>query len=101
MGMLDEAKAGKDLMATFDTTEGQIVVKLFTKDAPVTVQNFVGLATGEKDWTDPKDGAAKKGVPLYDGTIFHRCISDFMIQGGDPLGRGTGGPGYQFEDEFK
>jgi peptidyl-prolyl cis-trans isomerase A (cyclophilin A) len=76
-----------------------IVVKLFSKDAPKTVENFVGLATGEKEWTDPKSGEATTR-PLYDGTIFHRCIADFMIQGGDPLGRGTGGPGYKFGDEF-
>jgi peptidyl-prolyl cis-trans isomerase A (cyclophilin A) len=101
MGMMDEARAGKDLYATFDTTEGTIVVKLFAKDAPKTVENFVGLATGEKTWTDPATGESKQGVPLYDGTIFHRCIKDFMVQGGDPLGRGTGGPGYKFEDEFK
>ena len=101
MGMLDEAKAGKDLYATFDTTEGAVVVKLFTQDAPKTVQNFVGLATGEKDWTHPESGQVQKGVPLYDGTIFHRCISNFMVQGGDPLGRGTGGPGFKFEDEFQ
>jgi peptidyl-prolyl cis-trans isomerase A (cyclophilin A) len=101
MGMMDEVRAGKDLYATFDTTEGQIVVKLFSKDAPKTVENFVGLATGEKEWTHPANGEKKKGTPLYDGTIFHRCISDFMIQGGDPLGQGTGGPGYRFEDEFQ
>ncbi|MFL5318417.1 MAG: peptidylprolyl isomerase [Myxococcaceae bacterium] len=101
MGMMDEAKAGKDLYATFDTTEGTVVVKLFSKDAPKTVENFVGLATGEKEWTHPANNEKKKGTPLYDGTIFHRCISDFMVQGGDPLGRGTGGPGYRFEDEFQ
>ena len=101
MAMLDEVKAGKDLYAHFDTTEGKVVVKLFTKDAPKTVENFVGLATGEKEWTDPATRAKKTGTPLYDGTIFHRCIGDFMIQGGDPLGRGTGGPGYQFADEFQ
>ena len=101
MGMVDEVKAGKDLYAHFDTTEGKVVVKLFTKDAPKTVENFVGLATGEKEWTDPATRAKKTGTPLYDGTIFHRCIKDFMIQGGDPLGRGTGGPGYKFEDEFR
>ena len=100
MGMIDEAKAGADLYATFDTTEGEIVVKLFTKDAPKTVENFVGLATGEKDWVHPQTRAAQSGVPLYDGTVFHRCIGNFMVQGGDPLGKGTGGPGYQFEDEF-
>jgi peptidyl-prolyl cis-trans isomerase A (cyclophilin A) len=101
MGMMDEARAGKDLYATFDTTEGQIVVKLLPKDAPETVQNFVGLATGEKEWKHPATGERMVGKPLYDGTIFHRCIPDFMIQGGDPLGRGTGGPGYQFKDEFQ
>src|SRR3954463_4936918 len=101
MGMMDEARAGKDLYATFDTTEGQVVVRLFAKEAPKTVENFVGLATGEKDWTHPATEKAMKGAPLYDGTILHRCIKDFMIQGGDPLGRGTGGPGFKFEDEFQ
>jgi peptidyl-prolyl cis-trans isomerase A (cyclophilin A) len=101
MAMLDEVKAGKDLYAHFDTTEGKVVVKLFTKDAPKTVENFVGLATGEKEWTDPASRTKKTATPLYNGTIFHRCIADFMVQGGDPLGRGTGGPGYQFADEFQ
>jgi len=101
MGMIDEVRAGKELYAHFDTTEGQIVVKLFSKDAPKTVENFVGLATGEKEWTDPNDQKKKVGVPLYDGTIFHRCIKDFMVQGGDPLGQGVGGPGFKFEDEFQ
>ncbi len=101
MGMMDEARAGNDLYATFDTTEGKIVVKLFSKDAPKTVENFVGLATGEKDWKHPQTSQAMSGTPLYNGTIFHRCIPNFMIQGGDPLGRGTGGPGYRFEDEFQ
>ena len=100
MGMIDDVRAGKDLYAHFDTTEGKIVVKLFPKDAPKTVENFVGLATGEKEWTDPNT-QTKSQKPLYDGTVFHRCIPDFMIQGGDPLGQGTGGPGYKFEDEFK
>src|ERR1044072_6575991 len=100
MGMMDEARTGKDLYATFDTTEGTIVVKLFTKDAPKTVENFVGLATGEKEWTDPRSREPKQGVPLDDGTILHPCIANFMVQGGDPLGQGTGGPGYKFEDEF-
>ena len=77
------------------------MVRLFTKDAPKTVENFVGLATGEKEWTNPDTGEQQTGEPLYDGTIFHRCIRDFMVQGGDPLGRGTGGPGYKFEDEFQ
>ncbi len=101
MGMMDEARSGTELYAKFDTTEGLIVVRLLTKDAPKTVENFVGLATGEKQWTHPGSGEEKKNTPLYDGTIFHRCIKDFMIQGGDPLGRGTGGPGYRFEDEFQ
>ena len=101
MGMMDEARAGNDLYATFDTTEGQIVVKLFAKDAPETVQNFVGLATGEKEWTHPATRERMTGKPLYDGTIFHRCIPNFMIQGGDPLGQGIGGPGYKFKDEFQ
>jgi peptidyl-prolyl cis-trans isomerase A (cyclophilin A) len=100
MGMMEDAKAGKDLCATFDTTEGTIVVKLYAKDAPKTVENFVGLATGEKEWTHPATGEKQKNTPLYNGTVFHRCISNFMVQGGDPLGRGTGGPGYKFEDEF-
>ncbi len=101
MGMMEEARAGKELYATFSTSEGTIVVKLFAKDAPKTVENFVGLATGEKAWTHPGTGEAMNKKPLYDGTIFHRCITNFMIQGGDPLGRGTGGPGYKFEDEFQ
>jgi peptidyl-prolyl cis-trans isomerase A (cyclophilin A) len=101
MGMMDEARAGKDLYATFDTTQGKVVVKLFPKDAPKTVENFVGLATGEKEWTHPQTSEKRTGTPLYDGTVFHRCIPQFMVQGGDPLGRGTGGPGYRFEDEFK
>lgn len=101
MGMMEEARAGSELFATFETTEGRIVVRLFTKDAPMTVENFVGLATGEKRWEHPETGEAQEGKPLYDGTIFHRCIKDFMIQGGDPLGRGTGGPGFKFGDEFQ
>ena len=100
MGMMDEARAGHDLYATFDTTEGTIVCRLFPKDAPKTVENFVGLACGEKEWTHPH-GEKMKGKALYDGTIFHRCIPNFMIQGGDPEGTGRGGPGYRFEDEFQ
>ncbi len=100
MGIMEDARAGQDLYATFATTEGKIVIRLFAKDAPKTVENFVGLASGEKEWTHPATGEKQKGVPLYDGTIFHRCIKEFMVQGGDPLGRGTGGPGYKFEDEF-
>jgi len=94
------AQEGKDLYATLKTSEGDIVVHLYSKDAPKTVANFVGLATGEKEWTDPKTHQ-KTRRPLYDGTIFHRVIPNFMIQGGDPLGTGVGDPGYRFEDEFK
>lgn len=86
--------------AVIKTNRGDVVVELFGNHAPKTVQNFVGLATGTQEWTDPASGETKNGVPLYDGTIFHRIIADFMIQGGDPLGQGIGGPGYQFEDEF-
>ena len=88
-----------DLTATLRTNRGTVVVKLFPDQAPKTVRNFVELAEGGREWTDPatrKAGTAK----LYDGTIFHRVIPDFMIQGGDPLGTGTGGPGYKFGDEI-
>ncbi len=88
-----------DLYATFQTSEGNLVIKLFEKEAPKTIANFVGLATGKKQWTDPRSGQ-KSNAPLYDGTVFHRVIPQFMIQGGDPLGTGTGDPGYRFEDEF-
>jgi peptidyl-prolyl cis-trans isomerase A (cyclophilin A) len=84
--------------ATFETSMGTFTVRLLSDHAPRTVENFVGLATGRKAWTDPRDGTSKT-TPLYDGTIFHRVIPDFMIQGGDPKGTGTGGPGYMFEDE--
>jgi peptidyl-prolyl cis-trans isomerase A (cyclophilin A) len=85
--------------ATLHTSLGDIVIELFPNHAPKTVENFVGLATGAKEWTDPRTGK-KSNEKLYDGTIFHRVISGFMIQGGDPLGQGFGGPGYQFADEF-
>jgi peptidyl-prolyl cis-trans isomerase A (cyclophilin A) len=88
------------LYARFVTSMGNIVIKLEEQRAPNTVKNFVGLATGAQEWKDPRTGETKKGVPYYDGTIFHRVIPDFMIQGGDPLGQGTGGPGYKFKDEF-
>jgi peptidyl-prolyl cis-trans isomerase A (cyclophilin A) len=94
------AQDGRPLYATLKTNEGDIVVMLYSKDAPKTVANFVGLASGEKEWTDPKTHQ-KARRPLYDGTIFHRVIPNFMVQGGDPLGNGTGDPGYKFEDEFK
>ena len=85
--------------AHFDTTEGSFTMRLFEKEAPQTVANFVGLAEGTKEWKDPATGAKKK-APFYNGIVFHRVIGGFMIQGGDPLGQGTGGPGYQFADEF-
>jgi peptidyl-prolyl cis-trans isomerase A (cyclophilin A) len=93
--------AGQELYATITTTMGAFTVKLYSKDAPKTVRNFVGLATGEREWRHPATGEIKKGVPLYPGTIFHRVIEGFMIQGGDPLGTGVGDPGYRFEDEFQ
>jgi peptidyl-prolyl cis-trans isomerase A (cyclophilin A) len=82
-----------------DTTQGRVVVRLFPDHAPKTVANFVELAEGGRQWTDPQTRQATTGK-LYDGTIFHRVIPDFMIQGGDPLGTGTGGPGYKFADEI-
>lgn len=85
--------------AQFTTTEGQFTLQLFDQEAPRTVENFVGLAEGTKEWTDPRTNE-KVTTPYYDGTIFHRVINGFMIQGGDPLGQGIGGPGYNFADEF-
>jgi peptidyl-prolyl cis-trans isomerase A (cyclophilin A) len=89
----------EEIYATFQTSMGDIVLKLMPQKAPRTVENFVGLAEGTKEWTDPKTGQKVKR-PLYDGTVFHRVIAQFMIQGGDPLGNGTGGPGYRFGDEI-
>ena len=86
--------------ALINTSEGAIVCRLFEKDAPKTVANFVDLAEGKRDWTHPSTGKKSKDR-LYDGTIFHRVIPSFMIQGGDPMGSGMGGPGYKFEDETK
>ncbi len=85
--------------ATLHTSLGDIVIELFPNHAPKTVANFVELATGAREWVDPRNGE-KTTANLFDGTIFHRVIEGFMIQGGDPLGRGTGGPGYRFADEF-
>lgn len=85
--------------ATLHTNMGDIVIDLFPHHAPKTVANFVELATGQREWTHPKTGKKSKDH-LYDGTVFHRVISGFMIQGGDPAGNGTGGPGYKFADEF-
>jgi peptidyl-prolyl cis-trans isomerase A (cyclophilin A) len=92
--------AGKgELIATITTNVGTVKCQLFADKAPATVANFVGLATGKKTWLDPKSNKLQKNKPFYDGTVFHRVIPDFMIQGGDPLGTGTGGPGYEFADE--
>jgi|SRR5579871_3874444 len=94
-----QLKPGEKLYAEFDTSEGKIKAELFWEKAPATVRNFVELAQGKKSWVDPKTNAQVQ-KPLYDGTIFHRVIKGFMIQGGDPKGDGTGGPGYRFKDEF-
>ena len=87
------------MYAHFTTSEGKFTIQLFDQEAPKTVENFVGLAQGTKEWTDPRTGRTGSG-PYYNGTVFHRVIDGFMIQGGDPLGQGTGGPGYKFADEF-
>ena len=87
------------LTATLTTTQGTVTIRLFPDHAPKTVRNFVELAEGGREWTDPRTRAMTK-EKFYDGTIFHRVIPGFMIQGGDPLGTGTGGPGYQFGDEI-
>ena len=89
----------EEIYATFHTSAGEIVVKLLPEKAPKTVENFVGLAEGTREWTDPKTRQQVKR-PLYDGTMFHRVIPDFMIQGGDPQGNGRGGPGYMFRNEI-
>jgi len=91
--------SSEELTATLHTSKGDVVVRLFPDHAPKTVRNFVELAEGGREWTDPRNGQQSKDR-LYDGTVFHRVISGFMIQGGDPLGTGTGGPGYKFADEF-
>jgi len=95
----DANKKDKQMFAIFDTNMGTFKIKLFNDKAPKTVENFVGLAEGTKEWTDPKTGEKVK-KPFYNGLKFHRVIPNFMIQGGDPLGNGTGGPGYRFADEF-
>jgi cyclophilin family peptidyl-prolyl cis-trans isomerase len=86
--------------AVFSTTEGKVIVRLFESDAPITVKNFIDLAEGKREWTHPSTHK-KSNDKLFDGTIFHRVIPDFMIQGGDPTGTGMGGPGYRFQDETK
>ena len=86
-------------VATIETSMGNLTCVLFPKAAPLGTDNFIGLARGTKDWTDPRTGKTMHGVPLYDNTIFHRVIPEFMIQGGDPAGNGTGTPGYNFKNE--
>jgi peptidyl-prolyl cis-trans isomerase A (cyclophilin A) len=93
------AAAADKSTTVIDTTAGKLNCTLFPDKAPIGVANFTGLADGTKDWTSPVSHQKKHGVPLYDGTIFHRVIPDFMIQGGDPKGDGTGDPGYQFKNE--
>ena len=88
------------LYATIETTMGDIRVQLYESESPKTVENFTGLATGEKDWSDPVLGEVQKGKPYFDGIIFHRVIPDFMVQTGDPTGTGMSGPGYTIVDEF-
>jgi len=88
------------LYAHFTTSEGKFTARLFDEETPITVANFTGLAEGSKEWTDPRTSRKVK-QPYFDGTVFHRVIAGFMIQGGDPLGQGTGGPGYTFGDEFR
>lgn len=97
--ILDAIEGEGQLHATFVTSFGEIRCRLFEEEVPVTVANFVGLATGNKTYLDPATNEPRRSN-FYDGLIFHRVIPNFMIQGGDPLGRGTGGPGYRFEDEF-
>jgi peptidyl-prolyl cis-trans isomerase A (cyclophilin A) len=91
--------APQPVQAVLETSVGNITCTLFPDKAPITVDNFIGLATGKKDWKNPASGATMHNKPLYDGTVFHRVIPNFMIQGGDPLGNGSGGPGYDFRDE--
>jgi peptidyl-prolyl cis-trans isomerase A (cyclophilin A) len=95
-----KALEGQELYATMETNQGTVVLRLFSKDAPKTVANFVGLAMGERPWQHPQTGKVSN-QPLYNGTRFHRVIPGFMIQGGDPIGNGKGTPGYEFEDEFQ
>jgi peptidyl-prolyl cis-trans isomerase A (cyclophilin A) len=93
------AAAAAQPTAVIETTAGKLTCTLFPDVAPIGVANFIGLSDGTKDWTSPVTHQKKHGVPLYDGTIFHRVIPNFMIQGGDPAGNGTGDPGYQFKNE--
>jgi peptidyl-prolyl cis-trans isomerase A (cyclophilin A) len=97
----EKPKLNPGVYANFETSMGNFTCELFEKDAPITVANFIGLAEGTKEWRDPKTGTTMKGKPLYNGLIFHRIIDGFMIQGGDPAGNGTGGPGFAIKDEIK
>ncbi|MFA1611398.1 peptidylprolyl isomerase [Halobellus rubicundus] len=99
--MVDDAELEnpENPVVTLSTTKGDITVELFEQRAPRTVENFLGLATGDKEWSDPETGETRTDS-LYEGTVFHRVIDGFMIQGGDPEGTGRGGPGYTFDDEF-
>lgn len=92
--------AGQSMQAVIKTNMGNITVDLYADKTPKTVGNFVGLSEGTQSWMNPKTGNLEEGTPLYKGVVFHRIITDFMIQGGDPLGTGTGGPGYRFADEI-
>lgn len=96
----DLAGSGSKLMAKIETSMGTLNCELYGDKAPMTVANFVGLATGKKAWLNPKTGNVERGKPYFDGLTFHRVIPGFMIQGGDPLGEGYGGPGYAFDDEI-
>ena len=96
----ETTSADGTIPATLHTNHGDVDVELDAERAPRTVENFVGLATGEQPWTDPETGDEIDGEPLYEDVLFHRVIEGFMIQGGDPTGTGAGGPGYQFDDEF-
>jgi peptidyl-prolyl cis-trans isomerase A (cyclophilin A) len=87
-------------LAILKTTAGEIQIELFPDQAPKTVENFIGLAEGKKTWKNPETGADVNGQPFYNGTVFHRVIPGFMVQGGDPTGTGMGGPGFKVEDEF-
>ncbi len=98
--LLLAAEKSANPKAIIETTMGNINCTLFADKAPLTVENFIGLAQGTKEWTNPISRVTKTNTPLYDGTIFHRVIPNFMIQGGDPAGNGTGDPGYRFKDEF-
>src|SRR5512146_2011132 len=92
--------SGSKLLMTMDTSLGSFHCELYGDKAPATVANWIGLATGKKAWLNPKTGNVERGKPFFDGLTFHRVIPGFMVQGGDPLGQGTGGPGYAFDDEI-